>query len=54
MSYTILKLVCNTNLLIDISFLKESYETGRLQGARVFARLFGIIDDGLFHNQNNN
>lgn len=33
---------------VDIDFLKESYTNGRLIGANVFARIFGLIEDDLF------
>ena len=39
-------------LYVDCNELKTSYETGRLQGANVFARLFNLVDDGLFVSQN--
>lgn len=39
-------------LYVDWDYLKDSYETGYLKGATVFARLFDIIDDDLFVVQN--
>lgn len=38
-------------LYVDWDYLKSSYENGYLQGAHVFARLFDMIDDGLFVSQ---
>ena len=37
-------------LYVDLEYLKESYLTGRLIGANVLARLFGLIEDKLFTN----
>jgi hypothetical protein len=44
----IVKLLDNVDHLIDPDYLKSIFENGRLEGARVFARLFHIFDDGLF------
>ena len=38
----------NKHLHVDWDYLKTSYENGYLEGADVFARLFGILHDGLF------
>ena len=38
----------NKHLYVDWDYLKTSYENGYLEGADVFARLFGILHDGLF------
>jgi len=38
-------------LYVDWDYLKSSYENGYLQGAHVFARLFDMVDDGLFASQ---
>lgn len=39
-------------LFVDWEYLKNSYESGNLQGATVFARLFDLIQDDLFVHQN--
>jgi len=39
---------------VDWNYLKESYNNGRLKGAHVFARLFDIVDDELFANNEKN
>tara|TARA_Y100000389_G_scaffold178371_1_gene191488 strand:- start:3762 stop:4286 length:525 start_codon:yes stop_codon:yes gene_type:complete len=40
-------------LYVDLEYLKDSYLNGRLLGANVFARIFGIVEDNLFKNEIN-
>ena len=41
------------HLYFDWNYLKTSFETGRLKGASVFARLFNFIEDGKFYIEKN-
>lgn len=36
------------HMYVDFDYLKNSYESGHLKGAMVFARLFNLIEDDLF------
>ena len=47
--FVTVQLQCNCDHLVDTDFFKSIFKPGdRLEGARVFARLFGILDDELF------
>ena len=48
MSVKMIKFLEDKKIVVEVERLKSAYKTGRLKGATVFARLFGIIDDSLF------